>query len=130
MTVPGRPAGISPPDVASDERFWVELARAGLFARAFRTDRADVAFWKHLFETYEDVAVVRTALEDGSDSILALVATGDFVTEVDEILSEVLSRGTPRVEAIELPEHCRDDWFLGRWGTSGARPVSDTPDRA
>jgi hypothetical protein len=109
--------------------FWVELSRAGVHARAFRTDRSDVAFWKHLFETYEDVAVVRTALEDGADSIIALIATGDFVVEVDEILRDVLSRGTPRVESIQLPEHCRDDWFLSHWGARDARPVSSLPDR-
>lgn len=94
---------------------WVELPEAKLFARGIRTARADVAFWKHLFESFEDVAIVRTAANDGDDAIVALVAPYDSVSEAEAILADVVGRGAPRVEQADLPAGCREDWFLAEW---------------
>ncbi len=104
-------------------RHWLELPSAGLWVRAFRTGREDVAFWKHLFESFEDVAVVRTAANEGPDAIVALVATRDFVEEAESVLDDVVRRGAPRVVATALPAHCREDWFLTEWSRPGERRV-------
>jgi hypothetical protein len=94
---------------------WVELPAAGLWARALRTAKVEVAFFKHLFESYEEVALVRTAATVGDDVILAVVAPPDFTAVADEILLDVARRGSPALEPAELPESCREDWFLEEW---------------
>lgn len=96
---------------------WVELTGAGLHALAFRTPRCDVAFWKHLYESFEDVAIIRTAAHDGEEAILAVVAPPDFLEEARAILDDVIRRGTPPVSPAELPVGCREDWFLAEWET-------------
>ena len=88
-----------------------------MWARAIRTRRADVAFWKHLFESFEDVAIVRTAANEGEDAIVAIVAPPDFVDEAEAILRDVVRRGSSRAMAAELPASCRQDWFLAEWTT-------------
>ncbi len=94
---------------------WEELVAAGLWARAIRTPRSAAAFWKHLYESFEDVAIVRTALRDGDDAILVIIAPPDFVTDAEAILAEVVRLGTPPVASASLPDACRTDWFLAEW---------------
>lgn len=95
---------------------WESLDAAGLWARGLEIPRADVAYWKHLYESFEHVAIVRTARNVGDDAaIVAIIAPPDFVGEAQAILDDALSRGTRRVEAAPLPDECREDWFLLEW---------------
>lgn len=100
---------------AARPEHWVALPAAGLWARALRTAKGEVAFWKHLFESYEEVALVRTAETVGDDVILAIVAPPDFLAVADEILEDVARRGSPVLVPAELPARCREDWFLEEW---------------
>lgn len=93
---------------------WEELVAAGLWARAIRIPKSEVAFWKHLYESFEDVAIVRTALNVDEDAIIAIISPPDFVSEAEAIFEDVLHRGVRAVPA-ELPDACREDWFLAEW---------------
>ena len=59
---------------------WQRLGAAGLQARALRIQRADVAFFKHIFESYEEVGMVRT-VETRPDAtvLIAVLAVDDYV---------------------------------------------------
>lgn len=106
---------------------WEWLGAAELWVRPIRTGRADVAYWKHLYESFEDVALVRTAANEGDDAILAILAPADFVTEAERILAEVIALGAPRVGAADLPAKCREDWFLEEWASAAS---GEDPDQA
>jgi hypothetical protein len=94
---------------------WTELPAAGLWARPFRTPRPDAAFWKHLYESFEHVALIRTAANDGEEAILVIIAPADFVLEAQAILDDVVAYGSPPVGPAVLPDACREDWFLAEW---------------
>lgn len=111
MTVQDRPLA----DLAMPEG-WEALDAAGLWARGLEIPRSEVAYWKHLYESFEHVAIVRTARNVADDAaIVAIIAPPDFVAEAHAILEDALSRGTPRAEAAPLPDECREDWFLLEW---------------
>lgn len=93
---------------------WEELSAAELWARAIRVPRADVAFWKHLYESFEDIAIVRTALNVEEDAIIAIIAPPDFITDAEAVYRDVLDRGM-RADPAPLPAACREDWFLTEW---------------
>lgn len=93
---------------------WERLAAAELWARAIRVPRSDVAYWKHLYESFEDVAIVRTALNEGDDAIVAVIAPPDYRTEAEAILGDAIARGM-KAEDATLPPACRQDWFLAEW---------------
>ncbi len=95
---------------------WESLDAAGLWARGLEIPRSEVAYWKHLYESFEHVAIVRTARNVEDDgAIVAIIAPPDFVGEAQAILDDVLSCGTHRVEDAPLPDECREDWFLLEW---------------
>ena len=105
--------------MTADRAGWEYLDPAELWVRVIRTGRADVAYWKHLYESFEDVALIRTAANEGNDALLAILAPADFVADAQAILDEVLALGAPRAEPAELPERCRLDWFLDEWAAGG-----------
>lgn len=95
---------------------WTFLEDAGLVAIAFRVARRDIAYFKYLFESYEDVAIVRTVETlDASSAVIAVLAAPDQVEDAEQILAEVERSGTPAVARVELPPVCREDWFLEEW---------------
>lgn len=100
---------------------WTPLRGAELWARVLRVVRSDIAFFKFLFESYEGVAIIRTVenLADG-EVLIAVLATADFVAEVDAILADVAARGTPPFAGAALPRVCSEDWFLSAWVRDGA----------
>ena len=95
---------------------WVPLRSSGLHARVIRIHRAEVAFFKHLFESYEEVGIVRTVetRSDGTVAIAVLVPR-DYVAVAAGILADVATRGAPRFEPEPLPPVCTEDWFLEAW---------------
>ncbi|MEI8359147.1 MAG: DUF4911 domain-containing protein [Deltaproteobacteria bacterium] len=96
---------------------WTRLETAGVDARAFRVWRRDIAFWKHLFESYEGVAILRTVAKlDDERAIIALLATPDMAPEADAILASLAEGSAPDFEVETLPAVCREDWFLATWG--------------
>lgn len=99
---------------AADE--WVPLGDSGLHARVLRVARPEVAFFKHLLESYEEVGIVRTVetRADGTVAIAILVPS-DYVSVAAEVLADVARRGTARFAAEPLPPVCTEDWFLATW---------------
>jgi hypothetical protein len=95
---------------------WVPLGDSGLHARALRVARPEVAFFKHILESYEEVGIVRTVetRADGTVAI-AILVPADFVGVAAEVLADVERRGTARFEPEPLPQVCTEDWFLATW---------------
>ena len=112
---------LGPPQDTAQGTGWTPLRDAELWARVLRVVRADIAFFKFLFESYEGVGIIRTVenLADG-EVLIAVLATADFVAEVDAILDDVASRGTPPFACAALPQVCTEDWFLSAWVRAGA----------
>lgn len=95
---------------------WWPLRDAELWARVLRVAREDIAYFKFLFESYEGVGIIRTVetIHDGT-VLIAVLATADFVHEVDAILDDVHARGAPAFSGAGLPAICTEDWFLSAW---------------
>jgi hypothetical protein len=95
---------------------WSPLGDSGLHARVIRVDRAEVAFFKHLLESYEEVGIVRTVetRPDGTVAIAILVPS-DYVGVAADVLADVARRGAARFAAEPLPPVCTEDWFLATW---------------
>jgi hypothetical protein len=68
----------------------------------------DIALVKFLFESYEEVGLVRTI--DRRTAIIVLLVVPDFLTSARAILSAV-QRAIPCVE-IEPPAEPGDDWLM------------------
>lgn len=56
-----------------------------------RVDREQVAYVKFIFESYEDVAVVRTL--DSTTAILVVLAVPDFVSQARVIAASLVAEG-------------------------------------
>jgi Domain of unknown function (DUF4911) len=95
---------------------WTRLGSAGLDARALLVSRRDIAFWKHLFESYEGVAILRTVETlDEEHAIVALLATPDWTSVASGILDSIEAEGSPSFADRPLSAACHEDWFLATW---------------
>ncbi len=71
-------------------------------------DAADIAYVKFLFESYEEVAIVRTV--DREAAIIVILAVEDFLADARAILAQV--KATIRCEEIARPAGDGDDWLM------------------
>jgi Domain of unknown function (DUF4911) len=67
-----------------------------------------IAYVKFIFESYEEVGIIRTV--DRKKAIIVLLAMGDFLDTARSILN-ALQREVPLVE-IPRPADVGDDWFM------------------
>jgi Domain of unknown function (DUF4911) len=67
-----------------------------------------IAYVKFIFESYEEVGIIRTV--DRKKAIIVLLAMGDFLDTARSIL-DALQREVPLVE-IPRPADVGDDWFM------------------
>lgn len=69
---------------------------------------ADIAYVKFIFESYEEVGLVRTV--DRERAVIVLLAMSDFLDVARQILAslqnDIALREIPRPPAVE------DDWFM------------------
>lgn len=69
---------------------------------------ADIAYVKFIFESYEEVGIIRTV--DNKRAVIVLLAMADFLDVarkiLDSIQSEISLREVPR------PTDMKDDWFM------------------
>ena len=72
------------------------------------TPPEQIAYLKFIFESYEEVGIIRTV--DRKRAIIVLLAVEDFVAVAREIL-DALKREVPLVE-IPRPADVTDDWFM------------------
>jgi uncharacterized protein DUF4911 len=102
--------------LSSSAGAWSPLRGAALLACAIDVAREEIAYFKYLFESYEGVAIVRTVeTHPGGRTVIAILATEDFVAEADAILLDVARVGAPQFVATALPPVCTEDWFLETW---------------
>ena len=69
---------------------------------------AHIAYIKFIFESYEEVGIIRTV--DNEKAIVVLLAMDDFLPTAREILQS-LSDEIPLRE-IPRPPDMKDDWFM------------------
>ena len=67
-----------------------------------------IAYVKFIFESYEEVGLIRTVERD--KAIIVLLAMGDFVDTARAILDS-LKRDIPFAE-VPRPADTTDDWFM------------------
>lgn len=69
---------------------------------------AHIAYVKFIFESYEEVGIIRTV--DNKRAIIVLLAMDDFVEHARQILNS-LANDIPMRE-IRRPADMKDDWFM------------------
>ncbi|MGH7853487.1 MAG: DUF4911 domain-containing protein [Candidatus Binatia bacterium] len=69
---------------------------------------AHIAYVKFIFESYEEVGIIRTV--DNKKAIIVLLAMHDFLDAAREILNS-LGNDIPMRE-IPRPADMKDDWFM------------------
>lgn len=69
---------------------------------------AHIAYVKFIFESYEEVGIIRTV--DNERAVIVLLAMADFLDAAREILGSI--RNDIPVEEIPRPAEMKDDWFM------------------
>jgi uncharacterized protein DUF4911 len=69
---------------------------------------AHIAYVKFIFESYEEVGVIRTA--DNERAIIVLLAMHDFLDTARRILDSI--RNEISLQEIPRPADMKDDWFM------------------
>lgn len=69
---------------------------------------AHIAYVKFIFESYEEVGIIRTV--DNQRAVIVLLAMTDFLEPAREILQSI-RRDIPLIE-IPRPADTKDDWFM------------------
>jgi hypothetical protein len=77
---------------------------------------AHIAYVKFIFESYEEVGIIRTV--DNKRAIIVLLAMHDFLDAAREILKSVGS-DVPLRE-IPRPADMKDDWFMAELLAEGS----------
>lgn len=73
-----------------------------------RVDPRDIAYLKFLFESYDEVGIVRTL--DRRAAVIVLLAMREFLETAHAILDDV--RQQVVIEEIARPEGNGDDWLM------------------
>lgn len=82
--------------------------RRGVVAIFVEVKPEHIAYWKFLFEAYEELAVVRTL--DRKQAIIVVLAMDDFFSHVQAIVAEACGRTAAR--QIPPPQDLHGDWLL------------------
>jgi hypothetical protein len=67
-----------------------------------------IAYWKFLFESYEELAIVRTL--DRKEAVIVVLAMADYLPHVRAVLAEACAR-TGATE-VPPPTDLSGDWLL------------------
>ena len=96
---------------------WTAMERAGLWGTGVLLRRSEIAFLKHVVESYEGLGFTRMVGAEGSgdEATVAVIATKDFIFELDRLLCSLRDTVGYRLEAVALPEVCRERWFHTEW---------------
>jgi Domain of unknown function (DUF4911) len=70
--------------------------------------REHIAYVKFIFESYEEVGIIRTV--DREKAVIVLLAMRDFTDTAREIL-ESIKKDIP-LDEISPPANMPDDWFM------------------
>jgi hypothetical protein len=77
---------------------------------------AHIAYVKFIFESYEEVGIIRTI--DNRKAIVVLLAMADFVETARAILDSI--RDDIPLREIARPAAMKDDWFMAELLTESA----------
>jgi hypothetical protein len=69
---------------------------------------ADIAYIKFIFESYEEVGIIRTI--DNRKAIVVLLAMDDFLATARAILESI--QRDIALREIPRPAEMKDDWFM------------------
>jgi hypothetical protein len=69
---------------------------------------ANIAYVKFIFESYEEVGIIRTV--DNSKAIIVLLAMDDFLETARQILLSI--QNDIPIQEIPRPADMKDDWFM------------------
>jgi len=69
---------------------------------------ANIAYVKFIFESYEEVGIIRTV--DNSKAIIVLLAMDDFLETARQILLSI--QNDIPIQEIPRPADMQDDWFM------------------
>ena len=69
---------------------------------------ADIAYVKFIFESYEEVGIIRTV--DNKKAVIVLLAMADFLDVARKILDSV--RKEISLREVPRPTDMKDDWFM------------------
>ena len=89
-----------------------------LHAIYLETPPEQIAYIKFIFESYEDVGIIRTV--DRKKAIIVLLAMKDFIGTAREIL-DALKQEVPLVE-IPRPADLTNDWFMADLAAESSKP--------
>jgi Domain of unknown function (DUF4911) len=67
-----------------------------------------IAYVKFIFESYEEVGIIRTV--DRKQSIIVLLAMNDFLDAARGILESL--KGEIPLQEVPPPAECGDDWLM------------------
>ena len=82
------------------------------------TPPEQIAYIKFIFESYEEVGIIRTV--DRKKAIIVLLAVEDYIGAARAIL-DALKQEIPLVE-IPKPTDVTDDWFMAELATESPEP--------
>jgi hypothetical protein len=69
---------------------------------------AHIAYVKFIFESYEEVGIIRTV--DNTQAVIVLLAMTDFLDVARKVLDSI--RNDIPLREIPRPSDMKDDWFM------------------
>lgn len=82
------------------------------------TPPEQIAYIKFVFESYEEVGIIRTV--DRKKAIIVLLAVTDFVETARQILNSI--RQVVPVAEISRPTDVTDDWLMSELANKTSEP--------
>lgn len=79
---------------------------------------AHIAYVKFIFESYEEVGIIRTV--DNKSAVIVLLAMADFINPARKILDSI--RKEIPLREIPRPTEMKDDWFMAELLAESAAP--------
>jgi hypothetical protein len=86
----------------------------------------DIAYIKFVFESYEEVGIIRTI--DNRKAIVVLLAMDDFLATARAIVESIA--GDIALREIPRPPDSKDDWFMAELIAESALPADAMPREA
>lgn len=78
-----------------------------------------IAYVKFIFESYEDVGIIRTV--DRKRAVIVLLAMNDFLATARKILDSLKAQMPLR--EIVRPADLNDDWFMAELAAESSEPL-------
>lgn len=95
---------------------WACLEQAGLWGTGVVIRRSEIAFLKHVVESYEGLGFTRMVASEGeSDALVAVMGPASSRASLEKLLSSLRRRAGYRLVPRKLPAICHETWFCREW---------------